>query len=79
MLGRQPTLATTSAKKWERKPGTRLCWTTYFLLTNSFIFSFVVIRESYRINHLQVFCLIKMVHGMKILEKHGTRRSISHS
>lgn len=27
MLGRQPTLATTSAKKWERKPGTRLCWT----------------------------------------------------
>ena len=27
MIGRQLTLATTSAKKWERKPGTRLCWT----------------------------------------------------
>lgn len=27
MLGRQPTLATISAKKSERRPGTRLCWT----------------------------------------------------
>lgn len=44
-----------------------------------FSFSFIVTRESYRINHLQGFCPVKMVHRMKILENHGIGRSISHS